>query len=189
MRLFYELGYRFCRMPWETGPREELVGLVDSGRIAPCRAIDLGCGTGSNSIFLAQRGFEVTGVDLVPRRSPGPGEEQAPLGQTCDSWSTTSRTCRPWKALLTSWWTMARWTTCAQRTATCTCVTSCRSPTRTAATCCGALSGPPAGGRGWSWLWRSSRGRLSGALAVFSRSSASPARPILRDGRARSRLT
>ena len=65
MKLFYELGYRFFRMPWETGPREELVGLVESGRIAPCRALDLGCGTGSNAIFLAQQGFDVTGVDFA----------------------------------------------------------------------------------------------------------------------------
>lgn len=65
MKLFYELGYRYFRMPWETGPREELVGLVGSGRIAPGRAIDLGCGTGSNAIFLAQHGFEVTGVDFA----------------------------------------------------------------------------------------------------------------------------
>ncbi len=61
----YELAYRYVRMPWETGPREELVELVESGRIPPCRAIDLGCGTGSNAIFLAQHGFEVTGVDFV----------------------------------------------------------------------------------------------------------------------------
>jgi SAM-dependent methyltransferase len=65
MKLFYELGYRFFRMPWEMGPREELVGLVESGLVGPCRAIDLGCGTGSNAIFLAQHGFEVTGVDFA----------------------------------------------------------------------------------------------------------------------------
>jgi SAM-dependent methyltransferase len=65
MKLFYELGYRFFRMPWEAGPREALVDLVESGRIAPCRAIDLGCGTGSNAIFLAQHGFDVTGIDFA----------------------------------------------------------------------------------------------------------------------------
>ena len=65
MKLFYELGYRLFRMPWEMGPREELVGLVESGRITPCRAIDLGCGTGSNAIFLAQQGFDVIGVDFA----------------------------------------------------------------------------------------------------------------------------
>jgi SAM-dependent methyltransferase len=64
-KLLYELGYRYFRMPWEMGPRGELVELVESGRIPPCRAIDLGCGTGSNAVFLARHGFEVTGVDFV----------------------------------------------------------------------------------------------------------------------------
>lgn len=61
----YELAYRYFRMPWETGPRDELVELVESGRIPPCRAVDLGCGTGSNVVFLAQHSFEVTGVDFI----------------------------------------------------------------------------------------------------------------------------
>jgi cyclopropane fatty-acyl-phospholipid synthase-like methyltransferase len=65
MKTFYEVGYRFFRMPWEQGARAELVDLVESGRIQPCRAIDLGCGTGSNAIYLAQRGFDVTGVDYA----------------------------------------------------------------------------------------------------------------------------
>jgi SAM-dependent methyltransferase len=65
MRWFYQLGYRFFRMPWESGPRRELVELVESGRTAPCRTIDLGCGTGSNAVFLARHGFEVTGVDFA----------------------------------------------------------------------------------------------------------------------------
>ncbi|MFX1481789.1 MAG: class I SAM-dependent methyltransferase [Promethearchaeota archaeon] len=62
---FYEFGYRHSLMPWDSGPRSELVELVESGRIAPCRAIDLGSGTASNCIFLAQHGFDVTGVDYA----------------------------------------------------------------------------------------------------------------------------
>ena len=65
MKLFYELGYRHFTMPWEGGPRSELVDLVESGRLQPCRAVDLGCGSGSNAIFLAEHGFEVTGVDFA----------------------------------------------------------------------------------------------------------------------------
>ncbi|HEV8193990.1 MAG TPA: class I SAM-dependent methyltransferase [Ktedonobacterales bacterium] len=65
MRGIYEIGYRFFRMPWEGVPRAELVTLVESGRIQPCRAIDLGGGTGTNAIYLAQHGFDVTGVDYV----------------------------------------------------------------------------------------------------------------------------
>jgi SAM-dependent methyltransferase len=51
-------------MPWELGPRPELVELVGTGRLTPCRALDLGCGTGANAVFLARNGFEVTGVDF-----------------------------------------------------------------------------------------------------------------------------
>jgi SAM-dependent methyltransferase len=65
MRLFYDLWYRFGRPPWVMGPRAELVELVKSGRIQPGRAIDLGCGEGDNAIFLAQQGFDVTGLDFA----------------------------------------------------------------------------------------------------------------------------
>jgi SAM-dependent methyltransferase len=65
MKLFYELGYRCFRMPWETGPRPELVQVVETGRVRPCRSVDLGCGSGANAVFLAQHGFRVTAVDLA----------------------------------------------------------------------------------------------------------------------------
>lgn len=58
-------AYRYFRMPWDIGPREELVALVKSGRLIPCRAIDLGSGTASNCVFLTQHGFDVTGIDLA----------------------------------------------------------------------------------------------------------------------------
>lgn len=63
----YDLLYRFGA-PWEGGPRDELVHLVRSGRLTPShpgpRAIDLGCGSGANAIFLAEHGFDVTGIDF-----------------------------------------------------------------------------------------------------------------------------
>ena len=65
MRLFYELIYRYFRAPWDIAARDELVSLAESGRIKPCRGIDLGCGTGENAIYLARRGFDVTGVDYA----------------------------------------------------------------------------------------------------------------------------
>lgn len=62
----YDWGYRLRRMPWELGPRPELVDLVEGGRLRPGRTVDLGCGTGANAIFLAQHGFDVTGIDFSP---------------------------------------------------------------------------------------------------------------------------
>ncbi|MEO6577494.1 MAG: class I SAM-dependent methyltransferase [Candidatus Limnocylindria bacterium] len=35
-------------------------------QLSPGRAIDLGCGTGANVLYLAQHGFESTGVDFSP---------------------------------------------------------------------------------------------------------------------------
>ena len=34
--------------------------------IKPGRAVVLGCGTGTNAIYLAKRGFEVTAIDIAP---------------------------------------------------------------------------------------------------------------------------
>ena len=64
-RWAYDLLYR-RRAPWEGPPRAELVGLVESGRLVPGRAVDLGCGSGANAIFLAEHGFDVVGVDFSP---------------------------------------------------------------------------------------------------------------------------
>lgn len=65
MKLFYEVLYGRFRAPWDIGPRQELVELVGNGRLTPCRTIDLGSGTASNCVFLAQHGFDVTGVDFA----------------------------------------------------------------------------------------------------------------------------
>lgn len=65
MKRFYEIIYRYFRAPWDIGAREELISLVEGGRVKPVRAIDLGCGAGANAIYLAQNGFEVTGVDFA----------------------------------------------------------------------------------------------------------------------------
>lgn len=55
------------RIPWDREePPQALVDLVRSGTVRPCKAVDLGCGTGHYAIYLAQMGFEVTGVDISP---------------------------------------------------------------------------------------------------------------------------
>ena len=54
-------------IPWniETPP-DLLVELIDTGKVRPCRAVDLGCGAGNYAIYLATRGFEVIGIDISP---------------------------------------------------------------------------------------------------------------------------
>lgn len=54
-------------IPWniETPP-DALVELVESGKVEPCKTIDLGCGAGNYAIYLASKGFDVTGVDISP---------------------------------------------------------------------------------------------------------------------------
>jgi len=60
--------YRTGRTPWDTGiTPPEVVELIEGPvPMAPGRAIDLGCGTGTNVRYLAEHGWEATGVDAVP---------------------------------------------------------------------------------------------------------------------------
>lgn len=52
-------------IPWNfKTPPDILENLVRTGKITPCKTIDLGCGTGNYAIYLAGEGFDVTAVDI-----------------------------------------------------------------------------------------------------------------------------
>ena len=54
-------------IPWNMQtPPAALVRLVESREVKPCKTVDLGCGTGNYAIYLANRGFDVTGIDISP---------------------------------------------------------------------------------------------------------------------------
>ncbi len=65
-RHMYELIYRRGKPRWETDRIPEvLVDLVEGAQaLPPGRAIDLGCGTGSHAVYLAQHCWQVVGVDF-----------------------------------------------------------------------------------------------------------------------------
>ncbi len=68
MSLFWDVMYLFKKTPWDTGiTPPEIVAMIESGKVPIGRALDLGCGTGTNAIYLAQHGFSVTAIDVSRR--------------------------------------------------------------------------------------------------------------------------
>lgn len=61
---FYDLTYRTSKPRWDSDKTPpELKAMV--GSLPPNgRILDLGCGTGTNAIYLAEHGFDVTAVDF-----------------------------------------------------------------------------------------------------------------------------
>jgi len=67
MRKFYrQAEARPERLPWHREEPSALLAAVVSSRNGRGRALDVGCGAGVLSVWMAQRGLEVTGLDLFP---------------------------------------------------------------------------------------------------------------------------
>jgi len=64
----YSLMYRFGTPRWDTHiTPPEVRAVIEGAAAQPAgRALDLGCGTGTTVIYLAQHGWEAVGVDFSP---------------------------------------------------------------------------------------------------------------------------
>lgn len=69
MSLFFRVAYLVGFKPWDRGVSPpELVEVVEGEKaLPPGKALDVGCGTGTNAVYLAQHGWDVTAVDFTPR--------------------------------------------------------------------------------------------------------------------------
>ena len=66
-RLFFRFAYLLGFKPWDSGiSPPELVEWVEGPKaLPPGRALDIGCGTGTNCKYLLDHKWDVTGVDFV----------------------------------------------------------------------------------------------------------------------------
>ena len=60
----FKQAYETGDAPWDIGkPDFNLIQAVTGTPIKPCKALEIGCGTGDNSIWLSQQSFHVVGID------------------------------------------------------------------------------------------------------------------------------
>jgi SAM-dependent methyltransferase len=64
----WDADYRGKQPPlWDVGrPSGDLIKAVESGTLRPGRVVELGCGSGTDAVYLAGRGFDVTAIDIAP---------------------------------------------------------------------------------------------------------------------------
>jgi SAM-dependent methyltransferase len=64
-RASWEQCYVEGILPWDSEtPDLHLRRAIEEHNVKPGKALEIGCGTGTNSIWLAKHGFEVTGLDI-----------------------------------------------------------------------------------------------------------------------------
>jgi SAM-dependent methyltransferase len=67
----YRVLYRLGITPWERDDVPAPVRELAERYAIPDRALDVGCGTGRDAVYLSKRGWSVTGVDATPQALQG----------------------------------------------------------------------------------------------------------------------
>src|SRR3972149_2200942 len=83
--MMWDIIYWLKRTPWDTGiTPPEVVDWVRRRYPVGGRAIDIGCGTGTNVVFLARHGFSVLGIDISRRAIALARRRAKQAGVACD---------------------------------------------------------------------------------------------------------
>jgi SAM-dependent methyltransferase len=83
----FQERYRSGNTPWDIGrPDSNLIHAVTAVPIKPCKALDIGCGTGDNAIWLSQQGFQVVGVDASETAIEKAKEKASTANTQCVFW-------------------------------------------------------------------------------------------------------
>ena len=84
----FKQRYRTGNTPWDLGePDPNLIRAVTTASIKPCKALDIGCGTGDNAIWLSEQGFRVTGVDTSEVAIEKAREKASKANINCVFWA------------------------------------------------------------------------------------------------------
>jgi len=80
----WEQRYVAGDVPWDADkPDFHLQWAIADFDVRPCRVVDIGCGTGVNSVWLDEAGFEVTGLDISPTAVARAQARAASAGADC----------------------------------------------------------------------------------------------------------
>jgi SAM-dependent methyltransferase len=80
----WEERYRTGDTPWDIGrPDFNLIDMVTKRPIPACKALEIGCGAGSNAVWLAQQNFQVTATDVSELAIQKAGERASDAGVDC----------------------------------------------------------------------------------------------------------
>jgi len=81
----FKQSYEAGEAPWDIGkPDFNLIQTVAATPIRPCKALEIGCGTGDNAIWLAQQEFDVVALDSSSIAIEQAKEKAAKTSAKCD---------------------------------------------------------------------------------------------------------
>ena len=65
--MLYDKAKSPADLPWHRDEPDRLLVKAIEKQGKPGRALDLGCGSGVFSVYMAKQGYDVTGIDFMPR--------------------------------------------------------------------------------------------------------------------------